>query len=251
MPEGPIIVILKEAVQQFKGQKVIAASCNNNALDASKLTGLPIIDFKSWGKHFLICFPDFTVQIQLMMFGSYKINSHSNKPPRLHLQFQNGELNFYACVLHLINEPLDKVYDWSADVMSPKWDAKKAIKKIKEQPELLACDALMDQHIFSGVGNIIKNEVLFRTRVHPLSYINELQPKKLKELLNEAVNYSFDFLEWKKANTLKKHWLAYEQKICSRDDVAFHKTDTGKSHRSSFYCNVCQKLYKREEQIGK
>jgi endonuclease-8 len=244
MPEGPSIVILKEAVLQFKGQKVVAAGCNNNTLDANRLIGQTIIDFKSWGKHFLICFPEFTVRIHLMMFGSYRINSHTAKPARLHLQFENGgELNFYSCLLLLIEEPLDEVYDWQADVMNPEWNAKKAIKKMKAQPDLLVCDALMDQQIFSGVGNIIKNEVLFRTRIHPLSKVNNLPPKKLKELLDETVNYTFDFLKWKKANVLKKHWLAYNQKICPRDHVPFHKQDTGKGHRTSFYCNVCQLKY--------
>jgi endonuclease VIII len=54
MPEGPI-VILKEAVFQFKGQKIIYASGNSKALDAATLEGQTIEDFKSWGKHFLIC----------------------------------------------------------------------------------------------------------------------------------------------------------------------------------------------------
>lgn len=248
MPEGPSIVILKEAVQLFKGVKIIDASCNNKTLDATKLIGLTITDFKSWGKHFLICFPDFTVRIHMMMFGSYRINSHGARPPRLHLQFENGELNFYACLLKLIEEPLDKVYDWQTDVMNPAWNSKKAVKKMGEQPDLLACDALMDQQIFSGVGNIIKNEVLFRTSIHPLSHVNSLPPKKLKELLSEVVNYSFLFLEWKKANTLKKHWLAYHKKICPRDSVALNKADTGKSHRASFFCNICQKAYRIESQ---
>jgi endonuclease-8 len=244
MPEGPSIVILKDAVAQFKGLEVTEASGNSKALDASSLAGQTIQDFKSWGKHFLICFPKLTIRIHFMLFGSYRINEHTDRSPRLHLQFANSELNFYACSVKLIEQPLDEVYDWSADVLSRTWDPKKAIKKIKEKPNLLACDALMDQQIFSGVGNIIKNEVLFRTRTHPLSLVNKLPPKKLKELLTEAVNYSYDFLEWKKEFTLKKHWLAHTKKICPRDHVPFCKANLGKSNRRSFYCDVCQVLYK-------
>jgi len=130
MPEGPSIVILKEAVQVFKEQKVIAASCNNETLDANNLINHTITDFKSWGKHFLICFPHFTVRIHLMMFGSYRINNHTDKPARLHLQFENGEeLNFYSCLLLLIEQPLDEIYDWQADVMNPDWNPKNAVKK--------------------------------------------------------------------------------------------------------------------------
>jgi endonuclease-8 len=244
MPEGPSIIILKEAVAGFKGQKIIEASGNSKALNIADLDGQTIEDFKSWGKHFLICLPNFTIRIHFMLFGTYRITEHSDRDPRLHLQFADGELNFYACAVKLIDQPLDEIYDWSGDVLSPDWDPKKAIKKIKEQPGLLACDALMDQQIFSGVGNIIKNEVLFRTRIHPLSLVNKLPPKKLKEMLAEAVNYSYDFLEWKKEFTLKKHWLAHTKKICPRDHVPFHRANLGKSNRRSFYCDTCQILYR-------
>lgn len=246
MPEGPSILILKEATQEFKGQTVTDAGCNNGAIDADLLIGKTITDLKTWGKHFLICFPKFTVRVHMMMFGSYRVNSHAEKPARLHLQFAHSELNFYASQLTLLNEPLNKLYDWRADIMSPKWDTKKAIIKMQEIPGLLACDALMDQQIFSGVGNIIKNEVLFRTRIHPLSEIAALPPKKLKELINEAKKYAFEFLEQKKAGTLKKHWQAYNQKNCPRDKTPFIKRDTGKSHRASYYCEFCLVKYVEE-----
>ncbi|OOQ59363.1 DNA-formamidopyrimidine glycosylase family protein [Mucilaginibacter pedocola] len=244
MPEGPIIVILKEEALQFKGQKVIKASCNNRAIDAKLLVNQTVTDLKSWGKHFLICFPHFTIRVHMMMFGSYRINSHTTKPARLHLGFEGGgELNFYASQLKLIEEPLNSMYDWKADVMSDKWDTKAVIKKMKELPELLACDALMDQHLFSGVGNIIKNEVLFRIRVHPESLVSALPPKKVKEMISEAINYSFEFLGQKKTGKLKKNWHAYDKKICPRDEVPFIKRDTGRSHRTSYYCEICMKKY--------
>ena len=51
--------------------------------------------------------------------------------------------------------------------MNENWNAAKARKKLKAIPKTLVCDALLDQTIFAGVGNIIKNEVLFRIKVHP------------------------------------------------------------------------------------
>src|SRR5690349_6260401 len=162
MPEGPSIVILKEEVQAFKGKKVILAS-GNTKIEKERMNGQKIIDFKSWGKHFLICFKGFTLRVHFMLFGSYRINERKVTPPRLTLEFADGtELNFYACSVKFIDEPLDEVYDWSVDVMSDSWDPKNAKKKLKAAPGMLACDALLDQNIFAGSGNIIKNEVLFR-----------------------------------------------------------------------------------------
>jgi len=242
MPEGPSIVILKEAVQPFKGKKVLKAG-GNTKIEMPVLEGQRVVDFRSWGKHFLICFPKFTIRIHFMLFGSYRINEEKDTPARLSLQFENGSLNFYACSVKLITEPLDEVYDWSADVLSDTWDQGKARKKLKAMPDLLVCDALLEQNIFAGVGNIIKNEVLFRIRVHPRSKIGKLPAKQLNLLIKEAVNYSYDFLEWKKAFVLKKHWLAHTKKICPRCNIPLIKEHLGKTKRRSFFCNNCQLLY--------
>jgi endonuclease-8 len=179
-----------------------------------------------------------------MLFGSYRINEKKESPPRLSLQFAKGELNFYTCSVQFIEEELDTVYDWSTDVMADEWDEKAALQKLRASEGLMACDALLDQKIFSGVGNIIKNEVLFRIRVHPASLVDKLPPKKQKEMAAEARKYSFQFLEWKKKFELKKHWLAHTKKICPRDEIPFRKDYLGKTHRRTFYCEQCQVLYK-------
>jgi len=243
MPEGPSIVILKEQVAAFKNKKVLNAG-GNTKVDIKWINGKKINDFKNWGKHFLICFDKTTVRIHFMLFGSYRINETRPIAPRLHLGFTNGELNFYNCSIRLIEDDLDEIYDWSGDVMNDDWDPKKAKFKLKAQPSMLVCDALLDQSIFAGVGNIIKNEVLYRIKVHPKSKVGELPAIKLSALIKEARNYSFDFLKWKRAFELKKHWLAHTKKICLRCDIPLVKEYLGKTHRRSFFCNNCQVLYK-------
>ena len=102
------------------------------------------------------------------------------------LRFDNGTLNLYACSLKYIEGPLEDTYDWRGDVMAPEWDPKLARAKLKKQPGALACDALLDQDVFAGVGNIIKNEVLFRIRVHPASPVGALPPRLLGRMIGDA-----------------------------------------------------------------
>jgi endonuclease-8 len=128
--------------------------------------------------------------------------------------------------------------------MSDQWDPVKAKKKLRETPDMLVCDALMNQQLFSGVGNIIKNEVLFRIKVHPASRIGAMPAAKINALVKEAVQYSFEFYEWKKAFVLKQHWLIYNQKTCPRDHVPFKRQEMGRTKRKTFYCTICQQLYK-------
>ena len=177
------------------------------------------------------------------MFGSYTINEEKDREPRLSLKFSKGQVNFYTCSIKVIDGNLDEVYDWSSDVMNEQWDPKKAKQKIKNATDLLICDALLDQNIFSGVGNIIKNEVLFRIMVHPQSLMRKLPLSKTKALVKEAVAYSFEFLAWKKKFGLKKHWLVYNKKICPRCNIPLKKQYLGKTNRRSFFCDNCQVLY--------
>ena len=249
MPEGPSIVILKEEAAKFAGKTVRAVS-GNSKQDIARMQGKRVRAICSWGKHFLVKFDRFTMRVHFMLFGRYRIDEGKTdragklSAPRVSLKFDNGELNLYACSVQFIEGDLDDAYDWSGDVMADAWDPKQARRKLKAQPQLLAADALLDQSIFSGVGNIIKNEVLWRIRVHPESTIGALPPRKLTELITQAREYSFDFLEWKKAFVLKKHYQVHTKTTCPRDGNRLtYRKHLGRAQRRAFFCEVCQKLY--------
>lgn len=242
MPEGPSLLIAREQMASFEGKKVIQVS-GNSKIAKDRMLNQKLLHIRTWGKHLLLCFKGFTVRIHFLMFGTYRVNETKDAPPRLSLGFSKGSIHFYTCAVKIIEEPLDEIYDWSADVLSDEWDPKAARKKLKAVPSMLVTDALLDQNIFSGVGNIIKNEVLFRIKVHPKTAIGSLPPAKLTQLIKEARNYSFDFLEWKKEYTLRKHWLAHTKKTCPRDGDKIVKEYLGKTQRRTFFCNTCQILY--------
>ena len=149
MPEGPSLIILRDSVQEFKGKKIVEVT-GNSKIEIQQLLNQKIIDFKTMGKHFLICFQGFSIRIHLLMFGTYKINERKEIIPRLGLKFKKGELNFYTCSVQVIYEPLNDIYDWSSDIMSPNWDPKSAMMKLKTKKDSFVCDVLLDQNIFSG-----------------------------------------------------------------------------------------------------
>src|SRR5581483_1893714 len=95
--------------------KIIVAVGGNTKIEKERMLNQRILDFKSWGKHFLICFKDFTVKIHFLLFGSYRINERREMAPRLSLLFKKGEINFYACSVKILEGNIDELYDWSAD----------------------------------------------------------------------------------------------------------------------------------------
>ena len=242
MPEGPSIVILREAAAKFRG-KTVRRAVGNSSLDLTRMEGRRVVALRSWGKHFLIEFSGFSLRVHMLMFGSYRIDERKPSPPRVSLQFDNGELNIYASSVKYIEGTLDETYDWRTDVMNDAWDPRLARRRLKQQPDTLICDALLDQELFAGVGNIIKNEVLFRQRVHPESTVGALPPRVLGRVIADARAYSFLFLEWKRAFELKKHWQIHTKRTCPTCGGPVSKTYPGKSRRRTFFCPNCQIRY--------
>lgn len=243
MPEGPTVVLMKEELQQFIGQKVISIE-GDFVFDTSHIKEGILRDIKTFGKQTYLIFDTVIFKIHLLMFGSYSLYKRKDIDTlRLGLTFKNAGMYFYTCSVKIVDESFLKKINWEADVMSDIWNPEKTEKILKTTPKMMICDALMNQDIFSGVGNIIKNEALFRVGIHPESLIGNLPSKKLKEIISEARNYSFDFKKWKKANVLSKHFQIYHQKNCPKCGAEVVKRDTGKSKRTSFFCENDQKTY--------
>jgi len=244
LPEGPSILLMKESLQKFVGKKITEVS-GSTPIDKKLIEGKKLLQIKTFGKQTFLVFDKVSIRIHLLMFGSYSVDEQTKPTSRLRLALhvKNGGMYFYTCSVKMVENDFLAEIDWEADVLSDAWNAKKAEKKLKAEPEMMVCDALMNQQIFSGVGNIIKNEVLFRVRVQPESLIGHLPPRKLKELIREARNYSFEFLEWKRAFVLSQHWLVHTKKMCPVCKQKLTKKHTGLTKRRSFYCERDQKLY--------
>src|SRR5688572_27646618 len=86
MPEGPSIVIAKEQMSRFIGKKVITAS-GNTKIDIPRLENKKMEDIKTWGKHLLLCFDDFTIRVHFLLFGTYRIDEKKDAQLRLGLTF--------------------------------------------------------------------------------------------------------------------------------------------------------------------
>jgi endonuclease-8 len=241
--EGPSIVILTEECERFLGQKVVRSSGTSKVIDIRALRGQRLLALKSWGKHFIMQFESTTLKIHFMLFGSYTIDTPKpDRMPRLALKFKTGELFTYACSVREIESSLNSLYDWRADLMSGEWDEALAVDKLKALGDMLICDALLQQEIFAGAGNIFKNEVLFRLGLRPETKLSTLSGNELKLLAREMRLYAFQFFTWKKQFQLRKNWNVYKRKFCAVCGTKTVMATTGKLQRRSHYCPKCQVL---------
>lgn len=243
MPEGPTIALLRDAASIFEKKEIISAGGKSAQVNYGALPGKKIHSMTTWGKHLLFQTDGFYLDIHLMLFGSCLINKENKSVPTLHLELENGEINFYACrIIQREGLPGD-LYDPRTDILHPEFDSGKAFQRMNEVPDALICDVLLDQQIFSGIGNKLKDEILFKARVHPHSLTGKVPAAKKKEMAAYAPVLAHKFLGWIQDGMLKEKMQAYGQKNCPRDQVPFLKEKMGRTNRNATFCELCEELY--------
>ena len=249
--EGPSLFLAAEQLAPFTEQKIKKVS-GNTKIGKERLLNEKILSIFSYGKYLFFQFNTFALRTHFLLFGSFEatVNGKSvtgdypkkERSPRLALELKNGHIEMYSCSVHFIEHPNAKeLCDYTTDIMSENWDRQKTLLKLQDSGECQIADVLLDQSIFLGVGNIIKNEVLLLAKTSPLRKVNELSHAKLKKIVDLTRAYVFQFYEWRKIFELKKHYKIYRQSICKQCGGRVIRQKTGNRNRLSYICNHCEK----------
>jgi endonuclease-8 len=252
--EGPSIHLAAEQLRPFVGQTIRAVG-GNSRIDIQRFRGERVVDIFAWGKHLVFQFDSFALRVHFMLWGTFAatVDGRSvtgdyrrGSAPRLVFEFPNGEVTIWAASLKLLETADAKAeYDFSADVMSERWNGRAALKKVRTFPRAEIADVLLDQAIFAGVGNIIKNEVLFRTRTSPFAKVGRLSAPTLRAIVADARTFSFRFLELRRVFSLRKNLEIYGRSVCPKCGGKVSRAVHGTRGRRSFFCVRCQRVRAR------
>lgn len=255
--EGPSLFLAANQLKPFRGKTVLSVS-GNTKIEKERILKKKVRDIFSWGKHLVIQFDKFALRTHFLLFGAFEaiVDGSSltgdyirSYPPRLQLDFENGSIKLFNCSVKFLETSNAKaIYDFTIDIMSPKWNADKALDAIFSKPDAEIADILLDQEIFAGVGNIIKNEVLWRVCIHPGTKIKDITPTELKKLIAETRKFSLLFYKWRKVFLLRKHLEIYQKSSCPRCATKLRREKTGKRNRISHFCPACQIKYENVDQ---
>ena len=248
--EGPSLFLAAEQLAPLEGKK-IKKIAGNTKMEKERILGKVILSIFSHGKYLYFQFDTFALRVHFLMYGSFEATVKGNsvtgdykraREPRLAFQCTpTNHVELFNCSLRFIESSHAKdLCDFTVDIMSPAWDSSQALTQVKCQPESEIADVLLDQSIFMGVGNIIKNEVLLLAHVSPLRKVNELSDTQLTDLIQITRDYVFQFYEWRKHFVLKKHYQVYRQSICKQCGSKVQRKKTGTRNRISFICPHCE-----------
>ena len=240
MPEGPSLLYLRKELLPFKG-KVVKKSGGYGPMPTKWINGKKLLDIRTWGKHLLLLFSNGTVRIHLGLFGEVLVNERKKVNRSFFLEFSKGEINGYVVKAQKLPAAPNEVYDWRTDVLSKNFDAAYVKTLLKEQSEKTIDDVLMDQNIFTGVGNIIRNEALYLAGIHPQSITGKIPSAKITKLIKETVKYAHHWYQLME-NGKRLSFSVYRQEYAADGSEVTMKILT-RSKRKIFFSEHAQKLY--------
>ncbi|NWV38303.1 NEIL3 Endonuclease, partial [Grantiella picta] len=202
------------------------------------------------GKELFMYFDQKALRIHFGMNGSMRINPDGSKDrngaqPILEIQLTEDTVCFFDVTLEYRNaaECEQKVRMMeSLDVCSPKFSFSRAEHEIKQQKTRMLCDVLLDQAVLPGVGNIIKNEALFDSGLHPAVKVCQLTDEHIRHLVKMTRDFTLLFYKCRKTGSpLYKHYKVYKRPACRECNGSITVCRLGDNNRMTYFCSQCQK----------
>ena len=145
------------------------------------------------------------------------------------------------------------------DVLSQSFDENEAIAQLHSRPELGIDEALLQQTLLAGLGNVYKSELCFVCRVNPFRLISTLSEGELKCLIKTArkyllanvtdtsgaqiVTYTGFRRTTGRANPADRLWVyGRAGQPCRRCGTPIEGKKQDVSARVTFWCPECQTL---------
>ncbi len=202
MPEGDTVWLTAHRLNQaLAGRTVSEFELRVPRLALSDLSGSQITEVVSRGKHILMRFDnDHTLHSHLRMDGSWQISrpsqrvagstpAYRSRGARIPARPQSAGRGFdiravvgnteWRTTGHRVHD-LDIartstgepwVSHLGPDLLGPDWDPHRAVHNLGLEPSRPIVEALLDQRILAGVGNMYAAELLFMTGTYPLASV--------------------------------------------------------------------------------
>jgi DNA-formamidopyrimidine glycosylase len=193
--EGQAVRHWAEQLRSLVGEKLVNVSTTRRwAEKAMHLQGQWITGVAVHGKHLLIHLSGgMTVHCHALMYGSWQVGLcgmalHKDiARVRLRLTTERHEAVFYngPVVEFLASSELHahpKLSALGPDILDPDFDAAEAVRRLQRATRRVIGEAILDQTVISGVGNIYKSEGLFLAGIHPVRPVGELAERELASL---------------------------------------------------------------------
>jgi endonuclease-8 len=200
MPEGDTIFRTARTLgRAFTGKTITrfqsAYAQLTQADDQAPFSGETVLEIESRGKWLLIHFSGGRIlATHMLMSGSWHIYRPGERwqQPRANMRILIETADFIAVgfripVAHIHTaESLardTKISNPQRDVLSPNFLQDEATSRLLTQPNAELADALLNQSVLAGVGNVFKSEICFLASLSPFRPVGTLSPAQAEEVV--------------------------------------------------------------------
>jgi endonuclease-8 len=241
MPEGDAIHRAAAALRALEGDIVSAVSPHPRAAllgVAERIDGKRLQKVEAVGKNLLLSFDDGTVvRSHLRMNGRWRVEP-AGRPilgkPWLILRGESWQaVQRHGPVLELGR---GRTALLGPDIMSSPADIAGMLSRFRNADQARSVgEALLDQRLVAGIGNMWKAEALFGARVSPWPALREIPDDQLLAMLSEAAKLM-------QAPRRSRRRLVYRRAghPCPRCGTPIRSWPQGDQARMAYWCPSCQ-----------
>ncbi len=201
MPEGDTLVRTADGLRPYLvGRSVIAARARAPGPQAHRLIGATVTAVEAIGKNLLIRFDNgLEIRTHLRMRGSwhrYRPGEPWRRPAaraRLVIEVPGSvAVCFDAPVVELFEQRARSAHPslsrLGPDLLRDPFDLEEALRRLRDPARAGAAiaGALLDQRALAGIGNEVKNEVLWEARRSPWTPVRDVDDAALRDLVERA-----------------------------------------------------------------
>jgi len=218
------------------------------------LTGRPVIEVVPRGKHMLTRVDGgITLHTHFRMDGSWQLVRAGERwrggpAHQVRAVLANGVWQALGFRLHDVRllptaDEREVVGHLGPDLLGPDWDPAEAVRRLAAEPGREIGQALLDQRLLAGIGNLYKSETLFLTGVSPFTPVGAVP--ELAKLVDRARRLLLANREHPEQSTTgnlrrgEQHWVyGRARQPCRRCGTPVLSRDQG--DRVTFWCPSCQ-----------
>jgi endonuclease-8 len=250
MPEGDTVFHTAETLRRaLVGRTLTRCDVRVPRFATVDLTGHVVDEVCSRGKHLFIRVGPASIHSHLKMDGSWRVTSRAKRVDyRVRIILEASDIRAVGIDLGVL-EILDRAHDGDAvehlgpDLLGDDWDPKLAAANLTARPDRPIAEALLDQRVLAGIGNVYCNELCFVSGHLPTAPVSAVtDPYRLVSRARDmlwANRFRWNRCTTGDTRTGRQLWVyGRAGQSCRRCRTPINYDDRGE--RVAYWCPACQ-----------
>ena len=242
MPEGDALARAARRLQVLVGERVEVETPHPRAAVkqlAPRLDGRRLEAVEAAGKNLILRFEGGVVlRSHLRMSGRWRVQARGARiygRPWLVLRGAKREaLLWNGPVLELDDGVVRRL---GPDILAKPPDLERIVANLRRDQAREIGDALLDQRLVAGIGNVWKAEALWRARVSPWRRVGETSDDEARAILEASHELMTDSVEGGRERRAVYRRAGHG---CRRCGTPIESRGQGEQNRTAYWCPGCQ-----------